>query len=134
MNLIKLPGTFAVCALPALAQLPTPVASVLWSLTVTMDEVSLVCPWSEAPADAAVSGPWSALMVEGPLDLTLTGILHELLGPLGAAEVPIYSLSTHGTDVILVPEERTGDAIRAMERAGHCVERTASVETAFSLR
>lgn len=119
LTLTRLPGHFAICALPPLSALPIPTESVLWSLTVTVDEISLICPWNERPENAAESGPWVAFAIEGPLDPSLTGVLSVLLQPLAEAKIAIFAVSTHGTDVILVPGD---DATRAGEillGAGH---------------
>ncbi len=68
--------------------------------------------------EAAERG-WRALEVQGPLDLTLTGILASLAQPLADAGVPVFALATVDTDVILVRAERLGDATTALRDAGH---------------
>jgi uncharacterized protein len=80
------------------------------SVTATATETSLVCGAAGVPRKAKPQGPWTAFAVEGPLDLALTGVLHELLGPLAEAEIPVFTVSTFDTDWILVP---AGDADRA---------------------
>lgn len=72
----------------------------------------------EHPAPLATSGPWSALVVKGPMDLSLTGIMHALTGPLGEAEVPVFASSTWDTDYVLVNREHEGKAKEALEKAG----------------
>lgn len=39
-------------------------------------------------------GPWRALQVRGPMELTMTGVLNALTTPLKNAAVPIFALST----------------------------------------
>ena len=65
---------------------------------------------------------WRALEVEGPLDFDLIGILASLTGPLVAAGVPVFALSTYDTDYLLVLERDLERALSALERAGHEVE------------
>jgi uncharacterized protein len=63
-----------------------------------------------------------ALAVAGPLDFALTGVLAALAVPLAEAGVPIFAVSTYDTDHLLVRAERLGEAIAALEAAGHQVQ------------
>ncbi|GAA5933349.1 ACT domain-containing protein [Sporobolomyces koalae] len=64
------------------------------------------------------SGPWRALVVKGPMDLSLTGILHALTGPLKDAGVPVFASSTWDTDYVLINEDKQEDARKALLAAG----------------
>jgi uncharacterized protein len=125
LTLDVLPEELAVCRLPSAAPLPTwAQAGSLFSLTRTIDELSIVCAASLVPADVdAVSG-WRALRVRGPLPFHLTGILASLAQPLAAASVPLFTLSTYDTDYVLVQGQRLDTAIAALRQAGHQVEHT----------
>jgi hypothetical protein len=92
------------------------------STTVAPGETSIVCDAAAVPAGVPVSGPWRALVVAGPLDHSLTGVLAAIAAPLAAAAVPIFAVSTFDTDYVLVPADRAGDATRALRGAGHRVE------------
>jgi uncharacterized protein len=89
------------------------------SITRTADELSVVLPQTEVPADVQAEPGWRALSVRGPLPFHLTGILASLAVPLAEAGVPIFALSTHDTDWLLVRQDRVGDARAALEDAGH---------------
>lgn len=117
---------FAVCRLgpgepiPGWAQqAPGPLASV----TRTRDELSIVVAQSAVPREVQAETGWRALSVEGPLPFTLTGVLVSLAAPLADAGVPIFVLSTFDTDWLLVANDRLDDAVAALERAGHQVNR-----------
>ena len=100
-------------------------ASSIFSITATATETSIVCAARSVPTKSVHQRPFTAFEVEGPLDFALTGVLAELLAPLAAAEISVFTLSTFDTDWILVPG---GDADRAAEewrRSGH--EVTAAV-------
>jgi len=56
--------------------------------------------------------------VKGPMDLSLTGILHALTGPLNDAEIPVFASSTWDTDYVLINEEKKGVAREALEKEG----------------
>lgn len=64
------------------------------------------------------SGPWIALKIRGPMEFSLSGILHELTRPLKAAEVPIFAISTWDTDYVLIDAKNEAAARRALTEAG----------------
>lgn len=123
LDLQVLPGDYAICRLPAGTALPSgldPEAGVV-SVTWTPDEVSVICPRDQAPADATVETPWRCLRVAGLVDLTLTGVLASLTGPLAEARVNVFAFSTYDTDYLLVPAVRLTEAVAALGTAGHRV-------------
>lgn len=61
---------------------------------------------------------WTALVVKGPMDLSLTGILHALTGPLGEAKVPVFASSTWDTDYVLINSGNKEKAKEALQKAG----------------
>ena len=85
------------------------------------DELTLVARDETVPDLEAADRGWRALEVEGPLDLALTGILADLAQALASHGVPVFALATVDTDVLLVREERVGDAVEALRAAGHAV-------------
>ncbi|HXX91318.1 MAG TPA: ACT domain-containing protein, partial [Acidimicrobiales bacterium] len=66
---------------------------------------------------------WFCFKVIGPLDLAAVGILAALVDPLRDKGISVFALSTFDTDYLLVPEVQRGDAISALEAAGHRIER-----------
>lgn len=122
LTLRALPGRLAICRLEAGAPLPAwATRGDLWSITRTPDELSLVVPEAEAPAEVRAERGWRALAVEGPLDMALTGVLAGLAGPLAEAGIPLFAISTFDTDILLVRERHLPQAVAALERAGHRV-------------
>jgi hypothetical protein len=122
LTLELLPVRYAVCRLPA--GWPAPAALLapgpdLRVLARTPDELSLVCPEQDAPAEARVETGWRAFKVAGPLDFSLTGVLASLAAPLAAAGVSIFAVSTFDTDYLLVREASLAQARAALESAGH---------------
>jgi hypothetical protein len=116
-----LPDDYAVCRLEPGAALPDRLISGdrVFSVTVTPDEVSVICPVEQAPSDAVRNTPWRCLRVAGPVDLALTGILASLVNPLASASVNVFAFSTFETDYLLVPAVRLGEALGALAAAGH---------------
>lgn len=97
-----------------------PPAGAFFCCTRTATEQSYVMEEHLAPADAAPVNPaWRALMVHGPLDFSLTGVLASLAGPLAEARISIFALSTFDTDYVLVKEDALPAAVAALRAAGH---------------
>ncbi len=122
MNLTLLPDLLAVCKLPPDAPLPA------WtrhgpfvSITLTPEEISVVCPNADVPSDADAERDWRAFKVDGPLGFELTGILVALATPLADAGISIFATSTFNTDYLLVKEDQVAHAARVLEAAGHNV-------------
>ena len=124
MKLLLLPGLFAVCQLDPDVPLPawaTSGSSGLLSITRTPNELSIVCAQEVAPMDVRTERDWRCLMVEGPLDFSLTGVLSALLAPLADAGVSIFALSTFDTDYLLVRAAQLDLAVETLSAAGHLV-------------
>jgi hypothetical protein len=118
-----LPGELSVCRLPAEQPTATVLPAAGWfALTRSADELSLVCDSAQVPAaSTARQDGFRLLRVEGPLAFSEVGVLAGLAGPLAAAAVSIFVVSTFDTDYLLV---RAGDLERACEAlavAGHLV-------------
>jgi len=119
VELRALGGEYAVCRLPS-GSAPAPdYRGGLLSITVTPDEVSVVCPVERAPAGATIERGWSAYVVAGPLDFSLTGVLASLAQPLAEAGVPVFAVSTYDTDYLLVRSTDRDRAEQAWRQAGH---------------
>lgn len=120
MRLIILPVHLSVVRLDATVPLPDWVhASPFFSVTRTGDELSIFCETSSMPdLHGKVSG-WRAMRVAGQLDLQLVGVISQLALPLASRQIPIFSISTHDTDYIVVGEDRLEDAVYVLQRAGH---------------
>ena len=64
---------------------------------------------------------FAGLVVRGPLDFGLTGVLDAIAAPLARAEVPIFAISTFDTDTVLVPRVQLELALGVLRTAGHRV-------------
>jgi hypothetical protein len=124
MHLRALPGTFALCRLDGVDQLPDwfrltpPLAGAIRR----GDELSLVASVDIVPSGVVAEHGWRALEVAGPLALEMTGVMADLAGALARANISVMPLATYDTDVILVRDERLADAAAALRDAGHTVE------------
>ena len=88
----------------------------------TPDSLTIVCAQASIPKGVSSDRDWRCFEVQGPLDLSLTGILASLTAPLARAGVPVFALSSYETDFILVKEARLVEARQALEGAGFVVD------------
>jgi hypothetical protein len=110
------PGRYAVCRFAPDAALPSWVmheGATTWCLMRTPRELSVVCPEDDLPpsVERAERG-FRALELEGPIPFDETGVVAALTAPLARAGIPVFVLSTHDTDWLLLQET---DLARARE-------------------
>ena len=89
------------------------------SVSRTPDELSIVCPIENLPADVSSPHRWICLKLEGPFSFSQTGVLLSFIEPLSSTGIPIFAISTFDTDYVLVQEEYAGMAIGALQEDGH---------------
>ena len=117
MELVLVPGSFAVCRLSGAVNTGT--LTQPWFLAVTGDEVSLVCRSEDVPAGAtAAEDGWTLLKVDDTLDFGLVGVIAKISQTLAAAKVPVFVVSTYLTDYVMVKTNRLSDASTALTDAG----------------
>lgn len=117
-----LPERFAVVRLAADAAVPEWArGGALVSVTRTADELSIVCPEAAVPSDLPAQRGFRGLRVRGPLDFSAVGVLASLAGPLAAAGVSLFALSTFDTDYLLVRAADLERALAALAGAGHAL-------------
>ncbi len=124
LELSLLEGELVVARLDAGTPAPewaAPGASGIVAVTTTANETSVVCAAEAVPDGVRVSPGWRALVVAGPLDHSLTGVLASIAVPLAEAQVPIFAISTFDTDYVLIPGDRAEAAVQALRAAGHRV-------------
>ncbi len=105
------------------ADIPKKVLScTVFNITRTHDELSVICP-SHIHVESDKNQPnWSALMVNGPLAFTETGILAAISATLAKAGISIFAISTFDTDTILIPKKSLAAAKKALIAAGHSIQ------------
>lgn len=119
MRILVLPEQFCICRLEIQDDIPVwAKKSKLFSITKTIDELSIVCEQNDVPAQIKSERDFRALKVLGPLDFSLTGILSSIAGPLAEVKVSIFAISTYDTDYILVREQDLDKAIVTLKSKG----------------
>jgi hypothetical protein len=121
MRVIALSARLAVCRLRPDAPIPSWIQSggAFVATTRTPDELSIVCDVEVVPDDIPREGPWRAFKVQGPLVMTLLGVVAAIADPLRDAGISIFAISTYDTDYVLVHEPDLEAATTALRAAGH---------------
>jgi hypothetical protein len=121
MRIVTLPARLAVCRLPPDSPIPpwADAGGEFVATTRTPDELSIVCGIDVVPDGIPSEGPWRAFKVQGPLVMTLLGVVAAIADPLRDAGISIFAISTYDTDYVLVHEPDVEAATRALRRAGH---------------
>lgn len=120
LTLSVLGQKFAICRLERNAPLPSwATKSKFFVITKTSEELSIVCPQKNVPQEVKAERNWRAFKVEGPLDLSLTGVLASLALPLAQNKINIFAISTYDTDYLLVQEEQFAKAKKILKSFCH---------------
>ncbi len=93
----------------------------LVSATRTGEALTVLCREDRVPADATAERGWRAFVAEGPMDVSLFGVLARIAVPLAQARVSIFAMSTYDTDYVLVRADELDRAADALERSGTAV-------------
>lgn len=113
----------SVCRLQRDMQIPAwALSGQFFSITKTHEELSIVCSESFVPEGVACEKGWRALMVEGPLDFSLIGILSQISTALAEVKISIFAISTYDTDYILIKAKEMDKAISELRRKGYIIE------------
>jgi uncharacterized protein len=122
LTLKTMPGRLAVSRLAPHSDLPAWAASGTFrSISWTPEELSIVCEESSVPPGVRSERGWRGLMVAGPLDFALTGVLLTIAEPLAQAGISIFAISTFDTDYVLVKDEHFLEAKKILSDGGNVV-------------
>ena len=88
--------------------------SQFFSITKTVDELSIVCSQDNIPNEIKCEKDWRILKIEGPLDFSLIGILASISSILAQKGISIFAISTYDTDYILVKNKDIDNAIESL--------------------
>jgi uncharacterized protein len=125
LQLSLLPENYAIVGLSALADIPNwAIQGPFFSITRTSDELSIVVEAARVPEGIQSQSGWRIIRVHGPFVLSEVGVLASLAGPLAAARISLFVISTFDTDYLLVSSESLDAAVQVLERAGHSFRRS----------
>lgn len=115
MNLLK--EKFAVCRLDKNHAIPEwSENDSFYSVTKTMDELSIVCLEKDVPHNIRHENNWRILKIQGPLDFSLIGIIAKISSILAEEKISIFALSTFDTDYILLKDDNIENAVDILNK------------------
>ena len=118
----QLPNPYAIVRLAPDASIPAwATKGDFTSITRTAEELSIVCPAANLPADVHSPHRWICLKLEGPFPFSQTGVLLSFIEPLSNNAIPIFAISTYDTDYVLIQNEHTEAALNRLLAAGHAL-------------
>jgi uncharacterized protein len=106
INLIILRDIFSIYQLDPNQEIPSSICSAnFYSITKTIDEISVLTN-STLDIEAPKSNKgWKGFKVDGILDFSLTGIIHDITRPLKENRISVFVISTYNTDYFFVKED-----------------------------
>lgn len=120
VRLQHLPGTYAVSRLDAVSPIPS------WadgegfvSISRSDEELSIVSRAERVAEGTRHVGGWACYRLVGPFAFDETGIVSAVIGPLSAANIGIFVVSTFDGDHLLISEADTARAEPLFAAAGH---------------
>jgi uncharacterized protein len=116
----RLPGLYAIVRMDPNAPVPVwTTKGEFISITRTADELSIVCPVANLPADFDSQLRWICLKLECPFPFSQTGVLLSFIEPLSNNGIPIFAISTYDTDYVLIQEQIAAMTLDTLRTAGH---------------
>lgn len=111
LTMVVLPDEYSVHRLAATAAWPdAPAGEQLYAVLQSQTELSICCRSAlHVNSDRAEPG-WRCLMVDGPLDFALTGIVSGITAPLANHGIAVFVISSFDTDYVLVKSDRLARA------------------------
>jgi len=92
-----------------------------FSITKTLDELSIVCSTESIPINVRCEKDWRILKIEGTLAFSLIGIIASISTILAQTGISIFAISTYDTDYILVKNKDIDNAIGALIEKNYVV-------------
>lgn len=121
LRLTLLEERLAVCRLDPGTPIPSwaVIPDSFVSITVTHEELSIVCPESNIPQGVRREGAFRCLKIEGPLDFSEVGIIAPMAQLLAAAGISIFIISTYDTDYILFKQSLLERTLQVLTGSGY---------------
>ena len=112
IELITIPDDFSIYQFSIDDHIPNQILeSGFCSITKTSEEISVIANCTYSSGEIFVNSGWKGFKVEGQLDFSMIGIIHNITKPLKEAGISVFVISTYNTDYIFVKEESFAKAI-----------------------
>lgn len=119
LTLSLLPERFGICRFEKNTPIPewAKEESSLTSITITDDELSIVCPQEKIPGGVMCEKDWRAFKLETVLDISSVGIVASLSKPLAEEGISIFYISTYETNYLLVEDKEVEKAKKVLGKS-----------------
>jgi len=122
-HLILLPDRYAICRLEPSDPLPPWINQEgFFSITHTIEELSIVCKEAIVPRAIQCQAGWHILKFEGTFEFSQTGVLASVTLPLAEAGISLLAISTYDSDYVLIQTEQLERALQILQEAGHTLQ------------
>ncbi|RYG19024.1 ACT domain-containing protein [bacterium] len=91
----------------------------LFASIIGPDGNTVVCRYGLEPIQADLERGWRAMQIDESLGFGEIGVIASIVGPLAAAGVAVFVISTFSLDWILIKEGAVGLAIEVLKTTGH---------------
>ncbi len=116
IELIPLKDTFTIYKVNNEKEIPVEIMDAeFYSITKTSDEISIVSNCKTEYKNLKSESGWKAIKVDGILDFSLVGIIHDLTRPLKENKISVFVLSTFNTDYLFVKEDMFELAVKVLK-------------------
>lgn len=121
LKLTPLQGEYAICWLPADAQVPTWATNGDGFVNVSYceDELSIVCRADRVPDNIKKEYGWAAIKLNNLLGLDEPGAVLSAVKPISTAGLGVFVISTYYRDYLLVRADQFEKVSNLMIEAGH---------------
>ena len=113
------PERLAIARLAPDAAVPSWCGGAWTTVSRTRAELSVICAQALVPSNARHERDKVAFGIVGVVPMTTVGLLAALCRALADKSVPVFVVSTHDTDWLLVSAENHAKAKAALEKLGH---------------
>lgn len=118
MKIKTIPYLFSICKLNEI--LPDQLSNQFSFLSVTDNEISLVCKTENVPENAIYhEDGWRCYRIEGSLDFSLIGIIADISTILAQNNIPVFTVSTYDTDYFFIKTKFSLKAMNALKNKGY---------------
>ena len=115
IELIPLKDTFTIYKVNNDKEIPVEIMDAeFYSITKTSDEISIVSNCKTEYKHLKSETGWKAIKVDGILNFSLVGIIHDLTRPLKENKISVFVLSTFNTDYLFVKEDMFELAVKVL--------------------
>lgn len=120
MEIKQLNRDFTVCKLQSFNTVD--LSNTFTFVSVTDDEISLVCETSHVPDNATnIESNWKGFKINGILEFNMIGVIAKISNLLAEQKISIFVISTFNTDYVLLKTDYYDKAINTLRSNNYTI-------------